>query len=287
MSTASPEIEQFFQQKQVSGQFRPMKWLKILHRLSQVDKAGDTKRKKIRTLMISCIILVVLSLISLAWTIDHDAWQISAGGMALGVIGAISARIWISSLKKDDLFNNLRLTAKPIMTLMQEDFLPSQKVKLEIDCKGPMQDKWLSEKIPKPRRGTLPRIGTTCFTYPWMQGAAVLKDHTQLNWELIAVVRHRNITKRGSSGKVKIKHKYKIKHRAQVRMRFSKSMYQLRTDIPDNVQVQELADSYLVKVKQVVSYSHLGPQAFESQWMPPEVFLKAVSAAYRLFQPSS
>lgn len=287
MTAAHPEIDQFLQQKHLSGQYRPAKWLKILHQLSQIDKAGDARRKKIGIVIALCILFAFISLFSLAWTIENNVWMISVGAVAIGVVGAIVAGTRFRAMKKEDLFNNLRLTAQPIMTLIQEDFLPGQKVKLELDCKGPMQDKYISEILPKPKRGPLPRIGTTYYTYPWMQGAAVLKDHTQVKWELIAVVRCRDITKQGSSGKIKYKKKYKTKHRAQIRMVFLKSMYQLKGSLPDYIQVQELADSYLVRVKQQVSFSHTLPNDFEKQWMPPEVFFQAVGAAYRLFQPLS
>lgn len=294
MNTSSPEVEQFFQAKKLDGQFRPVKWLKIIHHLSKLDQQRDEKEQGYRKLQWVAGILAGVGLFSLIVTAEVGYWPASLGVLVLGVLGLIVLWRMKANVRTDDLFNNLRLTARPILTLMQEDFLPGQKLSLEMDCQGPMQPALITETIPKPKRGGLPLIGTTIYTYPWMSGAAVLKDQTQLKWEMVSVLRHRNITKRGSSGKTKIKEKFKVKHRASIRMSFSKSLYQYKSPgkLPPHIKVEPQADRWIVWVKKQEIQQHAGNKmtlrhAFEKQWMQPDTFLKGVSDAYRLFQPLS
>lgn len=281
MTTPSPELQTFFEQKHITGQFRPAKWLKLLHRLSAMDEAGDSKRNGLMIAQLVLGGLAFLSLISLVFTIDAG---LAPAALAIGagaIVGIIILQVIKQKQKSSDLFNNLRLTAEPIVSLMREDILPGKKVSLDIDCKGPLHPHLITEKIPKPKRGRLPRIGTTFYTYPWMKGEATLKDQTRLAWEIVSIVRHRDITKRGSSGKIKYKDKYKTKHRVSLRANFPKSIYKPIANVPAHVSIIEKEQSWEVRVKKQEIQQG---KNFEKKWMRPRTYLDAVSTAFRSMQ---
>src|SRR3954454_1027214 len=148
-------------QKQVSLH-RPIDdLLGILGPVAQWDAAGDASRRTFGCAGGGTLALGVAALFVNIWI-----------GAALVVIGIVLLFVW-NRKKAEDLSDNLRVCAVPLLVALREDF-GADPVEVKLDLRAPMSP---AKQTDKTKDG-----GTTITTYtdPWMSGEGVLHDGSRL-----------------------------------------------------------------------------------------------------------
>ena len=167
----------------------------ILGPVAQFDAAGDSSRQKM-----GCGAGAAIVLGGFALFINTIPFHLV---IALGLIAAGVVLLVVWNLKKaDDISDNLRGCAVPLLVALREDF-GSDPVEIKLDLRPPMaKEKQTSkEKVNK--------VTTTIYTDPWMSGDGVLHDGSRLRWSVAETIVEKSYWKRGSSGKQKLKTKRK------------------------------------------------------------------------------
>ena len=178
------------QLKQVSLN-RPIEELiGILLPVAQWDAAGDSSRRTFGCAAAGACILGVIGLFLYVWA-----------GLALIAVGAVLLVVW-NRKKAEDLSDNLRRCAVPLLVALREDF-GSDPVEIKLDLRAPMSPAKQTDKT-KDGRTTI-----TTYTDPWMSGEGVLHDGSRLRWNVVETITEKSYWKKGSSGKRKLKTKRK------------------------------------------------------------------------------
>lgn len=295
LETLNPQQIEFINSKTISGNYVPDKWFKLLHRVARLDKIGDDISIKFRKrkyhsfwALLIAFILVVVGAATEMPIFDTIAGLVVLGGIIMFIV------LWRMQVSKkpNDLQNNFRMTAMPILQMLMDDVHPRQKMQLNILAEDPTSEKYLTKTVPKPGwTSPMPRIGIKYYTYPWMEGQATLKDGSLLRWQIESNLRHKNITKRGSSGKTKIKNKYKIKHKIQLEMQLPKSVYPYaQSNIPET-KLEDAGDYWKVKLKKNAGTKSARDfelrKMLEREWFDPFQFAHVVRAAYSVCNKAS
>lgn len=164
--------------------------LEILGPVAQYDAAGDTSRRNFGCTGAAAIVLGVVGLFAF--------WP---AGVALIAAGIVLLIVW-NKKKAEDISDNLRKCAVPLLVALREDF-GGDPIGLKLDLRPPMSPakQTSKEKVQK----------TTITTYsdPWMSGEGVLHDGSRLRWSVVETIIEKSYWKRGSSGKSKLKTKRK------------------------------------------------------------------------------
>ena len=177
-------------QKQVSLHRPVDDLIGILGPVAQYDAAGDSSRKTLGCAAVAAIVLGGIGLFLYVWV-----------GLGLIIIGAVLLVVW-NRKKAEDISDNLRQCAVPLLVALREDF-GSDPVEIKLDLRPPMaKEKQTSkEKVNK--------VTITIYTDPWMSGDGLLHDGSRLRWSVAETIVEKSYWKRGSSGKQKLKTKRK------------------------------------------------------------------------------
>jgi len=178
------------QLKQVSLN-RPIEELiGILLPVAQWDAAGDDSRRTLGCAAAGACILGVVGLFLYVWA-----------GLALIAIGAVLLVVW-NRRKAEDLSDNLRRCAVPLLVALREDF-GSDPVEIKLDLRAP------TAPAKQTSKAKVDKVTTTIYTDPWMSGEGLLHDGSRLRWNVVETIVEKSYWKRGSSGKSKLKRKSK------------------------------------------------------------------------------
>ena len=178
------------QQKQVSLN-RPINdLLEILGPVAAYDAAGDTSRRNLGCAAAAAIVVGIVATFLVWWI-----------GIPLIVVGVVLIVVW-SKKKNEDLSDNLRKCAVPLLVALREDF-GDDPIELKLDLRPAMSPakQTNKEKIDK--------TTITTYTDPWMSGEGVLHDGSRVRWNVVETIIEKSYWKRGSSGKSKLKTKRK------------------------------------------------------------------------------
>jgi hypothetical protein len=177
-------------QKQVSLN-RPIdELLGILAPVAQWDAAGDDSRRTFGCAAAAACVIGVAALFVSVWI-----------GIPLIAIGVVLIVVW-NRKKAEDLSDNLRRCAVPLLVALREDF-GSDPVEIKLDLRAPMSP---AKQTDKTKEG---RTTITTYTDPWMSGEGVLHDGSRLRWNVVETIVEKSYWKKGSSGKSKLKTKRK------------------------------------------------------------------------------
>jgi len=177
-------------QKQVSLN-RPIEELiGILLPVAQWDAAGDDSRRTLGCAAAGACILGVVGLFLYVWA-----------GLALIAVGAVLLVVW-NRRKAEDLSDNLRRCAVPLLVALREDF-GSDPVEIKLDLRAP------TAPAKQTSKAKVDKVTTTIYTDPWMSGEGLLHDGSRLRWNVVETIVEKSYWKRGSSGKSKLKRKSK------------------------------------------------------------------------------
>ena len=214
----SPEQKTAIREKTMFGKHSIRSWIRLLHGLAQFDAkrdAGATKLYVLTTFV--CLFTSVFFWIVLS--------SYSAGGRP----GPISLTIlvlmlvlsfWLfrvsRTMYKGDLPNQLRLVVYPLLRVLAEETSSRARVDMTHRLYGRTHKKNLISG-PTKLTGKLPNGWKSAkesrYRDEWLLLDAFLADKTRMALQITDITRRFDVTKRGSSGKIKSKTKYKIQTR--------------------------------------------------------------------------
>lgn len=214
----TPEQKAAVRQKTVFGKRSIRSWIKLLHGLAQFDAKRDQGVTKLYVLTtFACLFTSVFLYIVIA--------TFNAGGrpgpIALTILTLmILLSTWLfyvsRTLYKGDLPNQLRLVVYPLLRVLAEETSSRARIDMTHRLWGRTHKKNLISG-PKKLTGKLPNRWRSakerCYRDEWLILDAYLADKTRLLLQITDVTKRFDITKRGSSGKIKSKTKYKVQTR--------------------------------------------------------------------------
>jgi len=213
---------QFVDSKIIEGTFKMKRWLEFLQPIAQMDKLNDQSRKK-RSIGIGFIIFGMV--VSFFVGFGFPPFFVVLAGLTVLLI--IQLRN-LNKLKKLDLGNHLRLFLMPFLVILKEESSDDAKAKIKFDASSPISDKKMVKTTNSENRG-YPKIKTSFYNHPWLNAEFQLADGSFIILDFTDFIVKKNITKRGSSGKIKYKTKIKIKHNLGIKISFRKDHYHLQT----------------------------------------------------------
>lgn len=217
LAELTPEQTEFLKTRKYEGRQNVTKWLELFHKLSTFDELGDAARASAKKRSIWFGVFSFLSIL-----ICLSPYLIIIPILLLSAF-AYSLTIFFK-LKKMDLSNHLREQIYPFLAIIKDDLPKKEKIIMKLDFSDPMNDKYLTETIPNEGRG-YPKIKTRFYTHIYFYASFTMEDGAEIEFEVSDVIRKRNITKIGASGKVKSKVKHKVKHSYDLRAAFPKAHY--------------------------------------------------------------
>jgi hypothetical protein len=218
-STLDSEQIKFVESKKIENTLKMKRWLEFLQPIAQMDKLNDRSRKSKSTGMIFIIIGMVISLfIGFAFPPFFIALLI------LTILLIIQIKK-LNTLKKLDIGNHLRLFLMPFLVVLKEESSDDAKAKIIFDASPSTSPNKLVKTTSNNNSG-YPKIKTSLYNHPWLDAEMMLADGTAIKFDFTDFVARKDITKRGSSGKIKSKVKIKIKHNLGIKISFRKDRYQ-------------------------------------------------------------
>ncbi len=218
--TLDKEQLQFVQSKTVDASFKMKRWIEFMQPIAQMDKLNDRSRSK---KSIGLIFIIIGMVISLFLTFGFLPFIIVLVGLTILLIIQIKN---LNTLKRLDIGNHLRLFLMPFLVVLKEESDENAKARIKFDASPPISDKKLVKTTDNNNSG-YPKVKTSFYNYPWLEAEVMLADGTALQLEFTDFIAKKNITKRGSSGKIKYKTKVKIKHSIGLKISFRKDHYQI------------------------------------------------------------
>ncbi|WLQ12982.1 hypothetical protein O5O45_24955 [Hahella aquimaris] len=269
----TPELKKYLREamrtKKLEGEFGIDEWLKRIRFMAARDKSGDNVRKWIGISIALWVVGFIGSLVA--------EFPPAAAGFAVAFVFSLIA---FFTLKSKDIPNRLRDSVLPLLTILRQDANPETPLKLKVDLLGP---ELLSKRVNFVKAGNkYPKVEESMFSDPWFQGSLSLADGSVLNWEVLDMVRRRNIRKRNPRGKIKMKTKYKIKTRMDVSLSYKNDRYQAQVSrgaAAPQVKKEGERRSVLRCRRQAPGGSRPGEK------MPLKEFLVGVSAIYKSLKP--
>jgi hypothetical protein len=185
------EQARIVQMKEVSLSRPINELIEILGPVARWDAAGDSARKTLGCSGAAVIVAGVLLLFV----------QVFIAAAVLIALGIVLLIVW-NKRKAEDISDNLRKCAVPLLVALREDF-GDEPVELKLDLRPPMSPaKQASvEKVDK--------VTLTTYNDSWMYGEGILHDGSRLRWNINETITEKKYWKRGSSGKSKLKTKQK------------------------------------------------------------------------------
>ncbi|MEM7371073.1 MAG: hypothetical protein AAF587_20835 [Bacteroidota bacterium] len=263
---------QFLTTKTLEGSHTPRKWLKILQKLAKFDELADKSRSKSMRKIFLWGFLSVFTFIFtfiLIFPILLAAW-----------FAYLAYKNWKQHqfLKGQDLRNQFRKFLVPLIQILREESAEQEKLYLKLDLNHPLSQQ--NHVDFQERKGPgYPKFKENYYRSSWLNMSIKLRDQSMLSLALEDVIRKRQVTKTGSSGKIKTKTKTKVKHLASVKVGFPKVQYQPAADRNPEVVFSEDANLMLIKWKQKYTSSSIEDN------IPLSELVKAISQTYKQVQP--
>jgi len=238
----------FVESKTIDNSMKMKRWIEFMQPIAQMDKLNDRSRKRKNTglvfIIIGMVVSFILSFVFVPFVITL---------LFLTVLLIITLKK-LSTLKKLDIGNHLRLFLMPFLVVLKEESDDDAKANIKFDASPPMSEKKIVKTTNDTNRG-YPKIKSTFYSHPWLEAEVLLADGTALKLEFTDFIVKKNITKRGSSGKIKSKVKIKVKHNIGIKINFRKDRYQLQITNGSFVHT-DIADYHQFKAKhKIITFS--------------------------------
>jgi hypothetical protein len=193
--------------KRLSGALPLPGWLLVLQTLGAEDKKGDSLRGWLGGLAIGAAILAFILLVTEAF--------VAAGAVAILFVGLLVGYIL---QRRTDLADHLRQFIVPLLRVLSQDVAPDAPVELTLHLTDRFDKSHRKQKVG----------GVELFEYPWLAGKARLLDGSTLDFAIVDEARRWSVSKRGRSGKTKVKTKLVVRSDVTVRLGALKGAYEPR-----------------------------------------------------------
>jgi len=237
--------------------------------LAKWDAAAGTARSRIGC---GAALVLVAAIVSLVLA-GNFGKLLGVFAVLLLILGIGLIVLW-SKKKKEDLSDNLRVTAIPFLAALREDF-GAEPVALNLDLRLPLS-KEKQTGVQSNGSGLRKDVLTT-YVDPWMSGEGLLTDGSRLQWSVVDTYHERKRWKKGSSGKYKQKTKTKKKTEVDVTVTLKMKRY--------DVGSFDAADVKHGENKNVVRISHKIARA-DALPTPHDEILKAIAGIFRELRPA-
>ncbi len=213
----SAEQQKAIRQRVLFGKHSIRGWLRLLHGLAQFDERRDSAAAWLYTATVVTVMFALASAYIVAAEYLDESRASGTAVVALVVLGILSVGLLRASriLWTGDLPNHLRSVVYPLLRVLAEETSANARVEMTHRLLGRTHKKNL---IAGPTKLTKLRPGwrsakETRYLDDWLLLDAYLADRTRLKLRISDLTTRYDITKRGSSGKIKSKTKYKVRTR--------------------------------------------------------------------------
>jgi hypothetical protein len=220
--------------------------LAILGPIAQYDAAVDVSRKNVGCAAAAAIVFGVVLLFFVWWI-----------GVPLIAVGVVLLIVW-NKKKAEDISDNLRKCAVPLLVALREDF-GADPIELKLDLRPPMS------AVKQTSKGKVDKVTTTVYTDPWMSGEGVLHDGSRLRWSVVETIIEKSYWKRGSSGKSKLKTK-------------RKKRVEIEADL--TLKAKNYGEKQTLHGEAKVKRDTIDP-------IPPDVIINVIAGLYKQAQPAA
>lgn len=273
----SPRQQQVVRTKQVDIKAVPGRALDLLRSVGEFDRVSDESRGDL--VKLGAILFGVGFACIFVASYFYSVIYVSMGFFSLSAV----AFFLYFFFRKRDLPNTMRLFVLPLVAVLREDMEDKERLSLKVDLRGAKEKSKLQSKERKRTRNlAIHKLVESIYVDPWLQGSARLADGILIHWKIIDTLRHRDITKRGSSGKLKFKTKSKVKRLYEVQLTVPKKRYALEEGDAwdgDNVKVNHKDSKSTVRVRRV--------EVSRTTGRPAELrpFLQMIASVYKQVKP--
>lgn len=236
--------------------------------IAQWDAVGDKERTRMGCGAAVSFVLAIAAFFGAAAVsplLTYVAFLLIAVGIVLIVM-------W-SRKKSEDLSDNLRESALPILAALRDDFGPDPIV-VKLDLRPPMSPakKTHEEKTP----GTFKTVLST-YVDPWMSCQGTLADGSKIEWSVVDTIFERKRWKKSTSGKYKQKTKLKKKTDVEVAVTLKTKRYELGTIEGADVKAGENKNTVRISRKLKTT---------ENKPIVPAEVLDVITGVYRQLRPA-
>ncbi len=258
-ASLTPEQKAFMASKKLKGAYSPGRLMKLISKVSILDRLGDARMAKLRSIGGWVILFSILGLIAGIVIASQANERLIPFVIAIPVIAfilGILLRSQSGALRKNDLDNKVRKYALPVIAILREEARPGSKIRVELLGDNEMDKAYLKETIPRP--GSLGPL-VRSYNQPWFSGAIELCDRSELDFNICRDVQVIEIKKRNQRGtKIKYKTKYKVLDTITLQLTVSKSLYKpaiQEAKIP--IKIVDKEDCYVLKFKHRIKSSKI------------------------------
>jgi hypothetical protein len=234
--------------KVIRGSRTPGEWLTFLKSVAAYDRTTDSLRYVAGWGIVAGLLLAIILGIALQ----------SLVASLVCLLIAILSIVFFVRLKRRDIPNTMRFCVLPLVALLREDMEPDAQLLLRADFTGGIRrEKQAAGGGPLPKGNYI--SGTqTFYNDPWFEGEGTFADGSNVAWSVNDLIRQRDITKRGRSGKIKSKRKFKVRRMIDVRVGMRQDAYALADDHAaggrghDRIAVKEGAKRNVMKMRRIL-----------------------------------
>jgi len=237
--------------------------------LARADEAGDKVRSKLGCWAAACFFFAVVSFI-LSAAVSPYFLALAVAMIVLGIVNLTK----YNRKKKEDLSDNLRLCAIPLLAALRDDF-GSEPVEITLDLRPPLSNEKKTNEV---KNGSGMRKETvTTYVDPWLSLDGILADGSRLQCSVVETITQRARWKRSASGK----YKQKTKRKKKVDVEVSLTLKAKRFDVGGitNAEVKHGENKSTVSVSQKIARADDTP-------IPPAEVLNVIAGVYRQLRPA-
>ncbi len=225
MFSLTAEQRAVFRRKVIEGKFTTGELTATLAPIARIDAVGDQGRKTGCGLLALLFIGLVVGLF-LGLANDWSSQWFFGILVTFGLLFVLVMVLRLSLSAMDDPHNYLREVALPFLSGLSEDASPGKAFSVRMDF-SPIKQKQKLDRVDKP---PLPKgftkLVNSYYKNPWFEGSAKLAIGGKLQWQVTDILCDSARTRRGSSGKYKIKNKSRIKTRLEVALMLPAARYE-------------------------------------------------------------
>ncbi len=219
----SVEQRRVFSSRAITGKRSLRYWTRFIRQLSEFDALRDKSAKALAWLTVLGAIMLLVSGSYLF--VDYYEWTLE-NYIGVGVaLLSLSGFIWLLRtayfLSSNDLPNHLRAVVYPFLKVLMVETSPRAKVDLTVRLRERIDMHHLTappRKLDPKKNSRWIKATETRYSRTWLLLEALLADCTRMQLSVEDSTRKLDVTKRGSSGKIRSKLKYKI--RTKIRAAF-------------------------------------------------------------------
>jgi len=211
------EQRALFKAKRIEGRFGPDDLIAKLKPLAEFDRIGDKGRSAGCGIIATLVLVAVVGGFLVLASDVSPVWFLGIVGTCLFfivVVAVLNARL----SRLDDQENYLRSVALPFLSALRQDLADGAELDVRIDFSR-IKQKSKRDRVEKP---PLPKgfskLVNTYYKNPWFEGSAPLAIGGRVHWQVTDTLLESSRTKRGSSGKWKMKTKTKKTSRLDVKL---------------------------------------------------------------------